>query len=567
MKKLKKLFRRSFDKVARPGELKEAFQALKFWELVMVVFVFIIILISVFTMTSKLIKETTVEYASYGGTLKEGVVGDVNIINPLLAVRDEDRDIVSLVFSGLTRKDGDTYVNDLASEVIRSADGKTFTVKIKPDLEFHNGDTLNADDILFTISLIKDPRVKSPLKVLWDSVNVTKQDELTVVFNLKQPYGFFEDMLTVGILSEDIFKEISREEFPTLKEHQNPIGAGPFRFVNKNTKDNKTKSITLKSFKKYEQRPFINKLRIKFYDDEDALVKDFRKGRLDIASGVSAENSQNESKVFSTNLNRTFAIFVNRSRNSYDPKTIEALSLIIPREKIVEESLFGYGETLYGPYSTQDVNNGPELKERVEKALGLIEQSGWKHSEDGTYAKTENGSTRLLSVSITSPDTKELRSIGSKIVEAYRDVGIQTNITYINPNIFTEEIIRSRNFDFVLFGQVIHTPANLYAFWHSSQRNDPGLNISGYSNKSVDTKLESILRENNLDKQKTIIDQVNTAIRNDMGALFIFSPKYIILSKDNIDLDLPETISRPEDRYQKIMSWYLEKERVFKFLK
>lgn len=567
MKKLKKIFRRSFfGKLARPGEIREAFQVLHFWELVFVIASFIVLLCSTFIMTRTIINKTTVTFPSYGGTIEEGVVGKPNIFNPLLAVRDEDRDVVSLIFSGLTRKDGDIYANDLASEVTKSKDGKTVTVKLKPDLKFHNGDELTADDVVFTISLIKDPRVKSPLKVLWDSVGVAKKDDLTIVFNLKQSYGSFEDMLTVGILSEDVFKQTPREEFPVLKEHEKPVGAGPYKLVSTKTKDDQIKSVYLKRFNRYSIKPFIKKIKISYYEDESDLIKAFNRGDIDLASGVSASSTEKQDRVFSSSLNRSFAIFVNRSRVSYDQKTTEALSLLIPREQIVSESLLDYADPLYAPYPTQKAKEGMPIKDRVERALSLIEQSGWKHSEDGTYSKNEGSGTKILNVSIISPDTKELRAVGSKIVEAYRDVGIDTSITYINPSVFTEEVIRPREFDFVLFGQVLHTPSDLYAFWHSSQKNDPGLNIGGYTNKIIDTKLENLLREGDPLRQKISIDEINGLVRNDVGALFIFSPKYIILSNKKATLVLPDTMSRPEDRYQNVFKWSVEKEKVFEFL-
>src|SRR5574343_158963 len=567
MKKLKKIFRRSFfGKLARPGEIREAFQVLHFWELVFVIASFIVLLCSTFIMTRTIINKTTVTFPSYGGTIEEGVVGKPNIFNPLLAVRDEDRDVVSLIFSGLTRKDGDIYANDLASEVTKSKDCKTVTVKLKPDLKFHNGDELTADDVVFTISLIKDPRVKSPLKVLWDSVGVAKKDDLTIVFNLKQSYGSFEDMLTVGILSEDVFKQTPREEFPVLKEHEKPVGAGPYKLVSTKTKDDQIKSVYLKRFNRYSIKPFIKKIKISYYEDESDLIKAFNRGDIDLASGVSASSTEKQDRVFSSSLNRSFAIFVNRSRVSYDQKTTEALSLLIPREQIVSESLLDYADPLYAPYPTQKAKEGMPIKDRVERALSLIEQSGWKHSEDGTYSKNEGSGTKILNVSIISPDTKELRAVGSKIVEAYRDVGIDTSITYINHSVFTEEVIRPREFDFVLFGQVLHTPSDLYAFWHSSQKNDPGLNIGGYTNKIIDTKLENLLREGDPLRQKISIDEINGLVRNDVGALFIFSPKYIILSNKKATLVLPDTMSRPEDRYQNVFKWSVEKEKVFEFL-
>lgn len=559
MKKIKKLLA----KLARIGEMREAIQALGFWELVSVIFVTIVLAILAATMLFKFIQQESVTFPAYGGHLKEGVVGSPNIFNPLLSIRDEDQEIVSLVFSGILRRDDQGgYINDLSEEVTRSKDGKTVTVKLKPELKFHNGDELNADDIIFTINLAKDPRVKSPIKVLWDSVTVTKQDDLTIVFSLKQPYAFFNDMLTLGIISEDVFKNTSKEEFPILKEHQEPIGAGPYRFVSSQTKNGEITKIKLKRFRKYEPKAYIKKISISYYKDENALLKSFRQGSIDLASGVSPQATNKASvQVLSSNLSRTFAIFINRKNVTYSQKTIEALNQLIPRELILKEALFDMGKSLYGPYPYAEQNE-IDVKERVQKALGLLESDGWKHSIDGDYVK----GSEILSVNISSPDTSELRNVGDKIITAFRDVGIQTNITYINPLNFTDEVVRSREFDFVLFGQVIHTPADLYAFWHSSQKNDPGLNIGSYTNKEVDQKLESLLKENDTVKQEKLLSDINNLIKNETGALFIFSPKYIVLSDRSAEIELPQSMSYSKDRYINIINWSIEKERVLKIL-
>jgi ABC-type transport system substrate-binding protein len=374
-------------------------------------------------------------------------------------------------------------------------------------------------------------------------------------------------MLTVGIISEDIFKNKPREEFPTLKEHQKPIGAGPYKISSIKTSDDKITKVSLKRFKKYSPKAYIKNIKITYYQDEDSLLKAFKRGDVNIASGVSPKSTEKESDaVITSQLNRTFAIFINRANVNYSPKTIEALNNLIPRELIVKQALNSLGKTIYTPYPTHDTETELAIKDRVDKALALLEADGWKHVGDGSYVKGDKSGGQTLSVSIKSPDTEELRDVGDIITTAFREVGINTEITYINPSIFTEDVIRKRDFDLVLFGQVLHTPADLYAFWHSSQKNDPGLNIGSYSNKNVDSKLESLLKETDTEKQNKLIIDINNLIKNDTGALFIFSPKYIILSDKKADMLMPEKMSYSKDRYQNIYKWSIEKERILKFL-
>jgi peptide/nickel transport system substrate-binding protein len=98
---------------------------------------------------------------NYGGTLREGIVGTPRFINPVLAVTEQDKDLTALIFAGLTKKDSDGHiVLNMAESVVPSEDGLTYTVKLKDNAYFHDGKKVVADDILYTISLIKNPVIK-----------------------------------------------------------------------------------------------------------------------------------------------------------------------------------------------------------------------------------------------------------------------------------------------------------------------------------------------------------------------------------------------------------------------
>src|SRR5581483_6894215 len=136
-----------------------------------------------------------------GGAYTEGLLGQPTYINPLLARNEPDISLTELVFSSLYKYDNNgRLVADLADGMPQiSPDQKQYTINLKRDAKWHNGQPVTADDIVFTVSLLKDPAYKSPLRALWQSTTVAKLSDYSVKFTTKDVSGPFLDNLTLGI--------------------------------------------------------------------------------------------------------------------------------------------------------------------------------------------------------------------------------------------------------------------------------------------------------------------------------------------------------------------------------
>ena len=133
----------------------------------------------------------------HGGSYTEAVIGSPRFINPVLNYSDTDKDISTLIYSGLVRIDeSGNPVPDLAESWSVSPDGKNYTVILKPKLVFHDKKPLTADDVVFTVSKIQDASMKSPLRVAWEGVVASSPDDRTIVFTLQKPYAGFISQLT-----------------------------------------------------------------------------------------------------------------------------------------------------------------------------------------------------------------------------------------------------------------------------------------------------------------------------------------------------------------------------------
>jgi ABC-type transport system substrate-binding protein len=167
-----------------------------------------------------------------GGEYVEAMVGSPRYINPLYAsINDVDNDIAHLVYSSLFRhgKDG-LLANDLVTSYEVSPEGKAYTLHIRPDAMWHNGHALRVDDVIFTFDAIKNAAYKSTLRQAFSGVEIERVDDNSVRFNLQQPYAPFLNLLTFGILPQDMWYQIPPDTASLADLNLKPIGTGPYKF-------------------------------------------------------------------------------------------------------------------------------------------------------------------------------------------------------------------------------------------------------------------------------------------------------------------------------------------------
>jgi len=521
-----------------------------------------------------------VEVPTRGGTLTEGVVGNPRFINPVLAISEADKNLTALIYSGLVRitPEGETE-NDLAEEVSISDNHLTYTVRLHPDAHFHDGTLVTADDVIFTIQKIIDPVIKSPRRGNWDGVTITKVDENTVSFNLKQAYSPFIYNLAVGILPKHIWKNVSDDEFSFSQFNTLPIGSGPYKVerVERNPGGipNFYRLISVENIS--SKAPFIKNLVFRFYPSETALIDAHNKHAVESLSGISPEKmlelKANGSRVISSPLPRVFAIFFNQNQSKVllNKEVRQALDLASPKEEIVKNVLGGYGTPIDGPlpagiYSwTSDRDSDLSSEERLEKAKELLAKAGWQTNGDtGVLEKKTGSATMPLSFSISTGDVPELEAVANELVLAWQKLGAKVDIVVHETGDLNQNVIRPRNFDTLLFGEVVGRDADLYPFWHSSQRTDPGLNIALYANSRADKFLDEARRASDPEVMEKNYKAFAEEVRTDVPAVFLYTPGFLyVVPKKMEAIDLG-SLTVSQDRFLGIRDWYIETDKVWK---
>jgi peptide/nickel transport system substrate-binding protein len=515
-----------------------------------------------------------------GGAMTEGIIGTPRFVNPVLATTRVDLDLSTLVFSGLMKiNPNGELVPHLAESVTVSDDGTVYNVVVRPNLRFHDGTPLTARDVAFTIGMIQDADLKSPLRGNWVDIQVEEISEYELNFVLEEAYSPFIENLTVGIIPRHIWSDLPIEQVPFSDRNTNPIGSGPYtiKTITRNS-GGIIQSYLLQRFSEYFNQPNITTIETKFYQNETDLVagyeqKQFTHSAYFPTSYLTNLTNDKSVQVSTIPIPRVFAVFLNQNRTPAlrDIGARQALHQAIDREALVNTILFGYGvptttplpESLRAVELQSTSTTVERLSTPTEQAIATLTNAGWRKNDNGIWEKRVAGDVITLQFTLRTANNPLFEQTANRLAEAWRAVGIPVQVEQYEQSALLQNVIRPRDYETLLFGLEMGRAVDLYPFWHSSQREDPGLNIAQYANIEVDRLLTEARKNNDLEQRKTLSNQVNAIIANEYPAVFLFTPSisYVTPALSVIpDLDM---ISRPHERFMNIETWYNHNEKVW----
>ena len=492
---------------------------------------------------------------AFGGEYKEAVVGNINLINPLIAQTDADRDIVSLVFSGLMKYDENgNIIPDLAENYEISQDGKTYTFYLR-DAKWHDGKKVTADDVVFTILVIQNSDYKSSERINWLGVKAEKMDEKTVQLTLKESYAPFIENATLSIIPKHIFESIQPKNFALAEANLKPIGSGPYKYKSSNRgKDESFESYSLEANPNYYFKPFIKYLTFIFFNNENGAIGAYQAGKVQGVNFILAQNKNPafQNSIRTLRLSTYFALFFNQTKNKSlaDKNVREALALGLNKKEMVEKSLLDEAEiinSIFFPFQLGYTEETKIYDFDIEKAKLLLKKSKIKNIE----------------ITVVTSDWPEFVKTAEVIKKNWENIGIKVNLEIKKANELQQDFIRPRNYEVLLFGISSRIDPDPFPFWHSSQKRDPGLNFSLYDNSSADKLLLEARQNMDEDLRAKKYEDFQQILTNDLPAIFLYSPNYLyLLNKDVKGFDV-KNISLPSKRFVQINEWYIKTKRAF----
>lgn len=539
-------------------------------------FFFIVLATGIFLLLSFNFDNTGVT-ATRGGTIHEGILGTPRFVNPALAITRADQDVTSLVYSGLLKTDGEgNLIPDVAESVTVSDDGLTYNIVLRQDVIFHDGEPLTARDVIYTIQLIQDPDLKSPLRGNWSDVVVEEINRYELNVVLEEPYAPFIENFTVGIMPAHLWSSLPVEQLPFSQLNTEPIGTGPF-MLERAVRDASglIDTYTLSAFRERNEQPKINTIVLHFYSNELEILVDLEDGEIQSSAYISNEQvatlEDERLQVIEEPLPRVFGIFFNQNRSSAlrDQAVREALSTAIDRSLLIETALFGYGVPIDSPIALpqSELESGDGTEAATSSPLQQAEQilidADWERTEFGFWEKEIDDSTVPLQITLRTSNAPLFAALVDEIARQWKELGVDVVTEQFEQTGLTQSVIRPRDFQALLFGIDTSRSYDLYPFWHSSQKDDPGLNIAQYTNLTVDELLESARIEQDQTARIEATSEAVAIIKDESPAIFLFQPSLVYVVSTDIKTTPILRPSRPSDRFNTVTDWHTENESLW----
>lgn len=524
-------------------------------------------------------KSYIVKVPTSGGTLVEGVVGTPRFVNPVLAITRADHDLVSLSYSGILRlSEAGDLQNDLAESVTVSEDGLVYNIVLRQDKYFHDGTQVTAEDVSFTIGLIQDPDLKSPIRGNWSGVTVEKLGDFELNIILADSYTPFIENLTTGILPKHIWGTLSNEELPFSQYNIEPIGSGPYQVVDiRHNEAGLISEYDLKAFSADTDPTNITSIIIRFYQNEAAVIDALNKKEINATAALSEKSIANTDlsnySIVEQPLPRVFSVFFNQNKSPVlrDPAVRKVLELLIDRETLVDSVLYGYGSPTDSPippgFSNIELSSTSSTKlandEKIAAAKEILFNANWIETEDGQWEKEIDKTVVPLGITIRSSNAAVFEKTAAYLSEVWSPLGIDVNVELFEQSDLIQTVIRPRDYQALLFGVDVGRSLDFYPFWHSSQREDPGLNVSLYTNITTDKLLTDMRTTRDMEKRNQDMQTFVDEIAKETPALFLFTPSFEYILSTNVRVTNTDRLAKPNERFSNIKHWFMNESNVW----
>lgn len=512
--------------------------------------------------------------AKSGGVYVEGVIGNISTLNPLLAASEPEQAVSRLLFSSLYNYDVTGALHTDLAESMTVKDDKVYTIKLR-NAVWHDGKKLTAEDVVYTINLIKNPQVRSPLRVNWLDISARAIDDSTVEFMLPAVYAGFSHALTFPVIPKHILQSVSPSSMREADFSSNPVGSGPFAVKRVQTSESTSSTDVVRmepNTKYYGAVSTLSRLELRAYGNESLLVKAVNSGEVSAASGLSLSAADNiKSKQYSTKhwlLNKgVYLLMNNRSQTLQDARVRQALRYATDTSSIratVGDNVARLDTPILQSQIAQKLPSAPDYS--LDKAKALLKEAGWTYNQ-GQW-KGKDG--RPLAVAVTTSSGRdEYKKIVDALKQQWSKLGVDVQLREIDTNStttsFVQSVLQPRDYDALLYELELGADPDVFAYWHSSQASASGYNFANYSNRTVDNDLVGgRSRTNSALRAAKYIQFVNQWL-NDAPAIGLYQSVGSYVLNNGASIAEPRgSLNTMNDRYADVTTWSTGKASVYK---
>ena len=439
----------------------------------------------------------------------------------------------TLIFNSLVKKDEKfDYVGELASDIKRSDDGRTYTFTLRDGVKFHDGHVLSSADAKYTLDLVFSSSFAKSAS-FFEGVGDEKRsyiqsvetpDQRTLIVTLTKPWvGLLSNLVPIAIIPKDSYES----------QKQHPLGTGPFKFLHY---DNLQQVCDVEAFPEYWDGPSqLRMVRVRVLSDMNALQAELQAGRVDMApmptslspDAVKRLEEDPNLQVRAFPGSNIYLLTINTASPPLDNvKVRQAIAYAIDRQSLIQNLLRGYGKI----------------------AHSIIPEESWAYSPGQTYNYDPAMSKKLLAesgVRIDKPIVYKLsgssiagRQYAGVIQNYLKEVGIPVEIQTPEQNTFFDELRRG-NFQ-IAYTQWVggnQDPIfykDLFATSEIPTQTRPSRNRSRYSNAELDKLVEEGVNTFDRQRGRELYLKIQEIVSRDVPVFPLWYQSNVVIAKKTV---------------------------------
>jgi peptide/nickel transport system substrate-binding protein len=466
--------------------------------------------------------------ASEGGTLIDAMTGEPSGLIAMIAGESAASAIAGNIFNSLLKYDRNLELSgELAQSWDISADKRTISFHLKPDLKWADGHALTSADVLFTWQKVTDEKTRTPYGS--DFKLVTKAetpDAHTFRVSYDQPYApALDTWAGLHILPKHLLQD---QDINTTAFARKPVGSHYYQLDN--WKNGQYLKLT-RNPNATQGQAKITHLMSRIIPDKAAQFLELSADNID-SMGL---NPIQYARIFPAKpeLNKNIALYkelgnsytylgFNLKRKPFDDIRVrQAINYAINKQEIIDGVLLGLGEPVASPYKPGTRWSNPALKPYPydpSKAKALLKAAGYADSDDDGILDKDGKPFRF---EILTNQNKEREMTGVLIQRRLKEIGIDANIRVLEWASFLGRFIKPKEFDVVVLGWSLSLDPDQYSIWHSSQQAPGQFNFISYNNPRADQLLVAGRLELDADKRMKIYHEFSKILLEDSPIVYL----------------------------------------------
>ena len=508
-----------------------------------------------------------------GGVYTEGLVGKLQRLNPVLDYYNQaDRDIDRLIFSSLIKFDTQGLpVTDLASTWGVSFDGLTYNFEIRENALWHDGEPVTADDVAFTIDLMRDPSSVLPddLKTFWSEIEVNVLSAKALQIKLKEPFSPLMDYLSFGVLPKHLLGGMTYSDIINSEFNLNPIGSGPYKFSKVMSEGNQISGVILNSNSNYYGKvPFLQEYVFKYYPDSASAFNAYLQGAVngvsDLDKTILAEALRNPGLSVYSAVKPEIAMVIFNLNNSkvefFQDKTIRrALLMGLDRKGMINTLLHGQGviaDVPLLPNTWAFYANNPRVDQNLQLAGDILKEAGFLVDQAGSGMRKKAGVE--FSFTMVHPEDTYHTLIAEAIKSDWAKLGVNVNLIAVPYDTLVLDYLQPLTYEAALVDlNYSRSPdPDPYPFWDKAEQTG-GQNYSQWEDPVASQYLEEARVTKDLGERAKLYRNFQVIFTEELPALPLFYPVYNFGIDGSIQGVRVGPMFDQSDRFWNISDWFL----------